>query len=343
MLSFRKYEAMLGCRDLIGIGLAPEIITFEDALKQTEGEDRALLIGNGFSVEYFQYETLLGKSGIDTDSPLGRLFDALGTADFEAVVRALEGAVVVERAYGNGEHSQELAKHAQEVRNALVHAINETHPKHREDLELKYESSAEFLSRFCAVFSTNYDLLLYWVNLENERLRDGFGRGQKRGRFIDPFDESAYCEVFNLHGGLHLFDNGAGEVMKALNSGDGVIATITDIITNKGRMPIYVAEGTSDQKMTKINSNAYLRHCYRKLRKNKATLFIYGHGAAENDAHIYRAIFKSESKHVFFGVHEPDEEKLKAFDGLLAKFQKSAGSETEYSFYDSASAAVWTG
>jgi hypothetical protein len=77
------------------------------------------------------------------------------------------------------------------------------------------------------------------------------------------------------------------------------------------------------------------------LRHNGAAMFIYGHSADENDKHIYQAIFASEAKHVFFGVYKPDEDKLKQIDGLLAKYQKSAGSGTGYTFFDSESAKVW--
>ncbi|ESY74086.1 hypothetical protein X743_09605 [Mesorhizobium sp. LNHC252B00] len=86
----------------------PDVIDFDDAMKRTEGEDRALLLGNGFSAQYFSYRNLLDKSGLAAGTPVRDLFDALATVDFEAVVRALEGAVLVERAYGNAAHAAEI-------------------------------------------------------------------------------------------------------------------------------------------------------------------------------------------------------------------------------------------
>ncbi|GAA3268839.1 hypothetical protein GCM10020258_40740 [Sphingomonas yabuuchiae] len=160
----------------------PDVIDFEEALNRTDGEDRALLIGNGFSAEYFSYSNLLDKSGLVAGSPIRTLFDALRTVDFEAVVRALEGAVLVERAYGHAAHADEIEADAQKVREALVQAVNSTHPAHREDLGLKYASSSAFLSNFQTVFSLNYDLLLYWVNLEKSVLKDGFGLGKLMAR-----------------------------------------------------------------------------------------------------------------------------------------------------------------
>lgn len=317
----------------------PPVLSFKNAIEKTDGEDRALLIGNGFSSKYFTYSSLLAASGLEKGKPLCNLFDKLHTADFEAVIRALEDAVIVEQAYGNDAHATELEGHAQEVRKALVQALNKTHPTHREDLE--YESSATFLTNFATVFSLNYDLLLYWVNLEKGKLGDGFGLGVERGKFRGPFSDEAYCHLYNLHGGLHLFDDGAGGIIKALDRGCGVVATITETIVKEKRLPVYVAEGTSPQKMKKINSVAYLRHCYDMLRRNAASIFIYGHSADDNDAHIYRAIFASEVKHVYFGIYKPDDEKLKLLDGLLAKYQKNSGSDKKYTFFDSESAHVW--
>ena len=319
----------------------PDLIDFEEALKRTDGEDRALLIGNGFSAEYFSYRNLLDKSGLGSGTPIRDLFDILNTVDFEAVVRSLEGAVLVERAYGHGAHADEIEADAQKVREALVAAVNSTHPAHREDLGLKYLSSSAFLSHFQTVFSLNYDLLLYWVNLEKSVLKDGFGLGTTEGSFHGPFKESAHCHIYSLHGGLHLFEDKIGDVYKAIDRGSGVIATITDAIGKGRRFPLYVAEGSSAQKMRRINSVAYLRHCYDMLVLNPATVFVYGHSADENDAHIYRAIFGSSAKKVYFGVYKPNGEKLKELDGLLAKYQRTSGSSTGYTFFDSESAQIW--
>lgn len=318
-----------------------DVIDFQEALKRTEDGERTLLIGNGFSSEYFSYRNLLDKSGLEPGTPLRDLFTALDTVDFEAVVRALEGAVQVERAYGNAAHADVLEADAQKVREALVTAVNTTHPTHRQDLAFKYESSAAFLANFASVFTLNYDLLLYWVNLEKLHLRDGFGFGKLVGGMHGPFSENADCHVFNLHGGLHLFQDSLGDMMKAVHRGDGVIATITDAISVGRRFPVYVAEGTSGQKVRKINSVPYLRHCYDKLRENHAPVFIYGHSADQNDAHVYRAIFMSGAEHLYFGVHQPDEEKLKKLDGLIAGYKHGFASTIDYTFFDSGSARVW--
>lgn len=315
------------------------VISFQEALDATKDKDRTLLVGNGFSTAYFAYSDLLKASGLPEAGPIRNLFGALNTVDFEKVIYALEGASTVEGAYGNAVHSQQLTDDAQVVRAALVQAINQTHPNRRDDVDFK--SCAAFLDHFGSVFSLNYDLLLYWAVLEKNKLPDGFGLAEQDGAFRGPFREDAYCDLYNLHGGLHLFATADGEIEKALHTGNGVIATISNAIVGQKRLPVYIAEGTSRQKMLKINTIAYLRFCYSKLRENAAAVFVYGHSAAENDAHIYRAIFGSGAKQLFFGVYEPDDDKVKALDGELAKYKASSGSDIEYAFFDSASAEVW--
>lgn len=320
----------------------PAILSFEEALSETGGQQRSLLLGNGFSTEYFDYAELLTKSGLEAGDPLLVLFAALETVDFERVVRALEDAARVEAAYGEDERAATFNADAQRVREALVKAINDTHPAHKSELAFKLESGAPFINHFTAVFTLNYDLLLYWVNLESAGMKDGFGLGERtsNGRFHGPFKPDAHCHIFNLHGGLHLFDD-AGEMMKALNEGDGVIATVGDTIRS-GLFPIYVAEGKSAQKLKKISGNAYLRHGLEKLRENAMPLFVFGHSADDNDAHIYNAVFSSNCKQLYFGIYQPNEPKIRAFDGKLEKYRRTLGSDLAISFFDAESAKVWT-
>ena len=318
-----------------------EIMSFEEAIEATQKNDRSLLLGNGFSARYFAYSNLLEKSGLEERAEIRNLFRALDTVDFKVVMRSLEDAATVELAYDNEDHARELTGDAEAVRRALVEAVRETHPFHREDLAFNYESSAAFIRNFGTVFTLNYDLLLYWVNLERGLLRDGFGLGSEDDGFHGPFTEEAYCEIYNLHGGLHLFVQPDGGIAKRINAGDGVIASIENAILNSRKLPLYVAEGTWQGKMRKINSVAYLRHCYDKLRKNSATLFIYGHSASDNDSHIYKAIFSSNVKSIYFGIYKPSEESFNILNGQLARFQKLGKNEINYHFFDADSANVW--
>jgi Domain of unknown function (DUF4917) len=119
-----------------------------------------------------------------------------------------------------------------------------------------------------------------------------------------------------------------------------VIDAIASTITQAMRLPLYVAEGTSVQKLARIYSVPYLRHCYEMLQASENAFFVYGHSASANDAHIYDALFKSAISHIYFCVHQPTAD-VAAIDGELARFQKRNGSKVAYTLVDAETANVW--
>lgn len=316
------------------------IISFDEAMKEA-GKNCSLMIANGFSIKYFKYANLLEKAGLDGGSPLLRLFDALSTVDFEIVIRALEDAALVERTYNKEKRARILSSEADKLRRALVHAVRVTHPEHRDDIADKIPACIKFLSQFDAIFTLNYDLLLYWVILENtKQFQDGFGLAEDRNGFRWPFKTDAHCNIYNLHGGLHLFKTTDNEVEKRIDQGSGVIDAIASTILEAKRLPLYVAEGTSVQKLAHIYAVPYLRHCYEKLRQSENAFFVYGHSASANDAHIYDALFNSAISHLYFCVHRPTAN-VAEIDGELSRRQKRNESEIEYTLVDAETANVW--
>lgn len=319
----------------------PDVIPFAQALARTTGADRSLLIGNGFSIQHFNYRNLLEKAGLQNDSPVRRLFQVLDTLDFESVICALEDAALVAQAYANDKHVLAFKADANRLREALVRAVRETHPAHREDIAEQIPACIRFLSRFSRLFTLNYDLLLYWVQLAGPAaFKDGFGLGDERNGFFGPFREEAHCNIYNLHGGLHLFQTPEGEIEKRLMGATGIIDAIAHTIANDKRLPLYVAEGNFERKLSKINSVPYLRHSYEVLGASRGSFFVYGHSAAQNDSHIYAALFRSKIDHLYFCIHQPTAN-LNQVDSELARFKRLHNSKIEYTFVDSVSAAVW--
>lgn len=318
----------------------PEIISFEQAISDTEGQDRTLLLGNGFSIDYFDYSSLLEESGIEDSSPLKSLFANLDTKDFELVMRSLEEAATVERVYGNNTQSQTFIEDANALREGLIHAINETHPNRNNILE-RIPSCINFIKNYSRIFTLNYDLLLYWVQMENQRdFKDGFGLGEEQIGFRGPFHPDAHCNVYNLHGGLHLFKTSTNDVEKRIATSGNIIEEITDTIRNQKRLPLYVAEGTSDKKLAKIKSVPYLFHCLDTLGSSAGNIFIYGHSASENDAHIYRSVFLSQLEKIYFCIHRATTD-VNSINGNLQMYKAREDSEIEIVFVDSETAHVW--
>jgi Domain of unknown function (DUF4917) len=318
-----------------------EPISYHEAIKQTEDKGRSLLLGNGFSIKYFSYRNLLEATRLEAGDALLAIFKALDTVDFESVIRALEIAAIVERAYRNEKQHAQLVADAVRLRNILIGAVRQTHPSHRENIADVIPYCLAFLKEFQTIFTLNYDLLLYWVILDAaDSFGDGFGLGQEENGFRGPFQTNAHCNIYNVHGGLHLFRTATGDVEKRLMGAKGIIDAIADTIARDKRLPIYVAEGTSVAKLNRINSTPYLRHGYDRLAASSGYFFVFGHSAAENDAHIYDALFKSKIKHLYFCIHKPTA-KIEQIDGELARYKKRNRSRIEYTFVDSQTMHIW--
>jgi hypothetical protein len=315
-------------------------ISFAAALLATDGNSRSLLVGNGFSHPYFNYENLLKNAGLETNQSLIGLFEVFKTIDFEVVIKTLEDAALVEERYNKLSRALVLRKEANKLRHALVHAIRKVHPNFHTEV-CGITSALEFISNFSTLFTLNYDFLLHWVRLrDTQKFTDGFGLGEDNGEFRGPFSEDAWCNVYNIHGGLHLFADPDGRVHKRVGE-PGIIDAIGKTIVEDGRLPLYVAEGTASQKLSKIFGSPYLRHCFNKIDECEGAFFIFGHSAGRNDEHIYEKIFRSNIERLYYCIHEPTAAKLAERSAELVRYKVLAESEIEFTFVDSASANVW--
>ncbi len=104
------------------------VITFADALAQTDELKRHLLLGNGFSIALFPNRFTYGSllDSVDfTSYPQAKLaFDALGTTDFEVVIQALRHAVTLLPIYGGDPTAKALMEqHAEALKELLVQAM----------------------------------------------------------------------------------------------------------------------------------------------------------------------------------------------------------------------------
>jgi hypothetical protein len=291
-----------------------ELISFVDALKASKPlgpVGRAILLGNGFSIaqggERFAYSNLLDKSDLPKDSPIRQTFAALSTSDFEAIIKALEDAATIARAYHYDGTATRFSADANAVRTALTDAIKAVHPGVQFDIPLhQREACANFLNNFDHIFTTNYDLLLYWVIVRAAiGFTDGFGAGDAVGPFR-IFSEHASCNTYYLHGALHLFSDAAGNTLKLILSGTTIMRDIAARIQAGPERPLIISEGTSIQKLAKIRPIPYLNVAYEYLLNLQGSLFIFGSSISEVDSHIYDAICGSFYLHnIFVFVHKP--------------------------------------
>jgi hypothetical protein len=343
-----------------------ELLSFQEALQETEGESRRhLLLGNGFSIAWnrdaFSYESLRSKAdlaGLSCDGD--QLFDALGTNDFEIVIDRLGSMEKLLEVYDpDSPLADDVNSDAAVLREALAQALAGAHPNNVGEIAAdEYRACRRFLQHFSRVYSVNYDLLLYWSTLQDEIdeltvvADDGFRN--------DVDDEDADWVVWDnvgsrqsqtvhhLHGALHLFD--AGDRLKKLTWIRTSVPLLDQIRTalDAGEYPLVVTEGRSEEKLQKIDHSAYLSGSYRSFGNIGGVLFVYGHSLAESDDHILELILRSKVTAAYISIFgEPDSPLNRRIQSRATQLADQRHIRTDgrkplaVAFYDAASAEVW--
>jgi hypothetical protein len=270
---------------------------------------QSLLLGNGFSIsikQSFSYPSLFEKYRELVEDPfnhvageVGRevyheedllLFEKLDTRNFETVLKFLRDSGQLGEQYGR-------------IQNALIKTILIVHPQYKSEIVVPpMRKIAELFRRFSNIFTTNYDLIPYWVMAEDFSLfGDLFVRDTFRPHMLHyPNDRSI---VFYLHGALHLFGDRDGAIRKVKRSEQKSVYEILTSMTDKGDHPLFVSEGESIQKLAAIKSSEYLSFSLDTLAKLDGSLTVMGHSLSENDQHIIDAINDSSIKLLLIGVH----------------------------------------
>ncbi|EAH7993276.1 DUF4917 family protein, partial [Campylobacter jejuni] len=188
----------------------------------------------------------------------------------------------------------------------------------------------------------NYDLLLYWVIhkiMQNRKdFKDGFGGND--GEYV-VFDESKKdITCFYLHGALHIFDNGNKIIKKTYSRTKKPLKEQITEELNNNRYPVFVSEGTSEQKKAKIIHNAYLNHCYKSLSYIDGDLIVFGTMLKSNDEHIQDAILKSKVKNIYFGASSLEKGK-NDLNSFIEKNNNLEKNKKQIFFYDYKSVKIW--
>lgn len=284
-----------------------------------------------------------------------KAFEALGTQDFERVIKALRATKLILEAYGGVSRTllNTLQSDADGLRELLVETIAHSHPAWPGELtDEEYAACRAFVSNFDTVYTFNYDLLLYWAQMHTEEgvaptSDDGFRKSDVDydAAYVvwDP-SQSHEQNTWFLHGALHVFDSGA-EIQKYTWSNTGVrlIDQIRDAL-GKGFFPLFVSEGTSAEKLERIRHSDYLAKAYRSFSEITGSLFIYGHSLAPNDEHYIRRIEKGKLSHLYIGLHgdpELDSNKriVRRADQMANNRRRNAS--LSISYFDTSTAKVW--
>lgn len=351
------------------------VLLFEQAIDQSARfKKRHLLLGNGFSIacrpKIFTYGSLFEQADFSSAPRLPAVFEAVGTTDFEHVIKMLEDASRIVPVYSSeaAGSAKEMAADAAALKDILIHTVASNHPtKPNEIADEQFWHCRQFLSHFIGngnkdgrVYTLNYDLLLYWTLMHEDMeldkpidlaANDGFGRDEDtEPEYVNWMGESSAHgqRVHYLHGAVHLFDSGA-ELQKYtwINTGIPLLEQARQAM-DLGKFPLFVAEGESNQKLAKIKHSAYLHHSYKsfsaQMRQRNDALFIFGHSLADNDKHVLKKIAGGTIAQVYVGLYgDPDSlgnKRIQAAATALAR-SRSEKAPLEVVFFDAASAQVW--
>lgn len=340
------------------------VLTFAQALDASAGySKRHLLLGNGFSIacrpDIFRYDKLFEQADFSALPESARSsFSELHTTDFERVIKALRDSADLAVLYGASPAlAAAMRRDAGSLKELLIQTIARSHPAMPGDITNdEYAACQGFLANFCTTYTLNYDLLLYWTQMHRENRADiqsddGFRTsptdvesGIQSDYVIWEPGQSHGQNMWFLHGALHVFDSGT-EIQKYTWSRTGIrlIEQIRDALS-RDFFPLFVAEGSSEEKLERIRHSDYLAKAYRSFQEIQHCLFIYGHSLAENDEHFLRLIEKGKLAHIFIGLYgdaQSAENRRIITRANAMKLARGSRRELRIDFYDSESAQVW--
>ena len=328
---------------------------YEDVIKalNSENEKKHLLLGNGFSIAYdyniFSYSTLSSFIEKLNDELLKKLFTVINTKNFELVMRQIDNFVEIAKVFSSDKQFvDKLSKAKTILKDSLINAIKELHPEHSFRIsEQQSQSCFNFLNEFIAnegkIFSTNYDLLLYWVLMKNNKddmrfvTNDGFSKEDNSDTLI--WGKFKYKQnIFYLHGALHLFDTGIDVIKERYDLQHFILDNINARM-EKNEYPIFITAGNKREKLNHIMHNMYLAYCYEQLTRINGSLIVFGFNFGEYDNHIIDAInkanmqYKTKLNSVYIGIY--DDKGLEHIERIKDKFK------CQVNLYNAKTAKIW--
>jgi hypothetical protein len=262
-------------------------------------EHAALLLGNGLSINVwprFDYGSLFEHAcngGLtDTDQ---MLFE--GRPNFETVLADLNTAIRVDEALRID--AARIYERYRSIQRALGHAIREVHVSGGQIAPRKLEAIRDVLTRYEWIFTTSYDLILYWAmgcRGEWKPFVDGF-YVKKDDRLL--FDSGRdvvrddQVPVYFLHGALHLVVGSSGTTWKLRGRRD--LQTILDqfgepVAGDPQARPLLVTEGSAHDKLRAIEGNVYLSRALAHLRETELPVVVFDSRLGDSDEHLLEAL-----------------------------------------------------
>jgi Domain of unknown function (DUF4917) len=260
-----------------------------------------IVLGNGASISVwtdFQYASLFEQakaSGLFSAED-EELFNKLGAENFEEVLHSLSESIRVGKALGQKRAADRRRRAS--IQKALAKAVQRVHISAGEMPEKTFEAIYEEMRNYRHVFTTSYDLILYWAAAKGG---DTPFNGIADFLWADghSFDESTIwlhpewtgTRLYFLHGALHLVILSDGTTRKRTSA----LGSLLDQFGERFRpdhaaRPLVVTEASASDKLRRIDANDYLSYCWRTLRELDCPLVVFGHSLSAQDGHLVDAL-----------------------------------------------------
>lgn len=296
----------------------------------------ALLLGNGLSRNVwdgFGYPSLFDKANGLT-VPDRKLFEALSTKNFERVLAELSSAIRMAEALG--EDPKHYLDRYKSVQLALGKAVQSVHVKHSGVPGDTLETIGQILQKQEYVFSTSYDLIVYWSMhaVDYDRLCDCFWCEKHSFDRASSDVPVRRTPVYFLHGALHLVVMGSGVTRKLVHRN---LETLLDqfgkpLDGDEQVRPLLITEGSAQHKLQGIEGNDYLSHALDQLGKCDLPLVVFGSELSEQDQHLVDALNRNPSRPIAVSIRKEgrSDKQIRA-----AKAKIRAGLDAPLFFFDS--------
>lgn len=352
-----------------------KLLSFTEITEKLKEENKTsnLLLGNGFSCAYnneiFNYKYLNEFIKKDADEVTQKILSAIKDTNIENTMLQIENFqtianILLESHEIKDEVIDTAEKAIDNIKQQFLAAIKDLHPDNASTLyNTKAKSCFQFINKVIIgekgnIFSTNYDLLLYWVLMRNSKdndnkFCDGFGRYEYDPKELVWGPNKDEQNIFYLHGALHLF-NDAFDITKLKSTRNNPIIKQVTANIETDKYPIMVSSGTKEGKVKQITSSSYLKHCYDALSHIEDNLVIFGFSFGDNDDHITEAIANAivngKLHNVYIGVFSDDD--IPHFDNVKKKIDDYVSQKAKHrtptptlkysiEFYNSQDVHIW--
>jgi hypothetical protein len=308
---------------------------------------QGLVIGNGASIgisDRFNYPSLYqaAQDGNFLTDDTRAVFTSFESMDFELVLRRLWQATLVNKALQND--NKRVDEAYVEVRKSLISTVHAIHPTY-DQVQKHFSAIGAFLMEFQTVASANYDLLLYWAAMWNNDngfgswFKDGFGKATFRDDWQtlrEPYRAEGATLYFYPHGNLCLGTEAEGGEIKIAAGGENLLQTITEQWEQGVVTPLFVSEGTTEQKLTAIRRSNYLSRVHIEvLGALGDAVAFYGLGFWPQDEHLIQRV-ATKAKSAAVSVYRAEQKMIDRSSSMLQK----AGIE-KVIFFDAESPGAW--